>query len=155
MNLNYLAKTLSHKSSNKLSPHKPSFSRTGPCLRRKTERVPIKKGAQGSNSSTGDDPFPLLLMSNQINKGLGKIHRPSIIPVKPDHNLYRQAKANANLDLMVELFEKSLPESKRGAEKRICVNDELGNQTLEQTLGISQSTRKRTISFVTSSAVRR
>lgn len=75
-------------------------------------------------------------MDFQINKAPGKIHRPTIIPVKPDHNLYKQAKANANLDQMVEIFEKSLPESKRDAEKQILVNDELGNQTLEQVLGI-------------------
>ena len=56
-------------------------------------------------------------MDFQINKAPGKIHRPTIIPVKPDHNLYKQAKASANLDQMVEIFEKSLPESKRGGEK--------------------------------------
>lgn len=95
-------------------------------------------------------------MDFQINKAPGKIHRPTIIPVKPDHNLYKQAKANANLDQMVEIFEKSLPESKRDAEKQILVNDELGNQTLEQVLGIDEkSARKRTISFVTNSAVSR
>ena len=119
-----------NKIKTKMSPHKASFTtRTRPCLRRKTERV-LKKGGQGSGSFGSDDPFPHI--DFQTSKAPGKIHRPTIIPVKPDRNLYKEAKENANLDQMVEIFEKSLPESKRGREKQISVDDELGNQTLEQ-----------------------
>ena len=62
-----------------------------------------------------EDPLQHLV-NGGISNGPGKVHRPSVIPIKPDHALYKQAAKNANLGLMMQIWEQSLPESKRCGE---------------------------------------
>ena len=80
------------KASNKLSPHTPELSKTGPRLKR--------GGTLGDKFIDQKDPFAFLKtnLSKGGVAGLGKIHRPTVVAVKPDHDLYRKASENENID---------------------------------------------------------